>query len=181
MQNNYQAIDPVLNRLHFSTIPYDWEVLVDPDNKKENEFMDAAEKAGLTSGIVCTVRTRRDEFYALSMCGRKSQSTLTEKVWIKGLCTIFHMFRSQLSHYALACDDLVLTGKQKSYLEMVAEGFSIGAIASSNGVSESAVKKRLGEAYRRLGVNNGHFAVAKAIAYGIIAPKIIRPWLQEDR
>ncbi len=180
LKNNLQALDPTLRGLVFVTAPFEWKSVVDESKPEEDRVLQDAAKFGMTNGVICPIRTAPREFYAVSMCGREQPTDFSMLTELQALSNFFHAYRKQFeTEEEQRQSQLVLTAKQTEYLEMVAEGYSIEAIALAKKISESGVKKRLGEAYKKLGVNNGHFAVAKAIAYGVISPKIVRPWLQE--
>lgn len=177
---NLQAHDPTLKGLLYATTAFGWNDFVSGD-EREMDMMKRAEDFGMTNGLICPIRVTRGEFYAVSLSGAYQPADPLERVEIAALANIFHSSRLQFeTPQERASAALRLTATQTEYLRMMAEGYTIDAIASKKGITASGVNKRLGEAYRKLGTSSATFAVSKAIAYGVISPSVVRPWLQDD-
>ncbi|QEC43711.1 response regulator [Pseudobacter ginsenosidimutans] len=77
---------------------------------------------------------------------------------------VFQHFRSQVP----VSDPFNLTAREKEILEWLVKGNSYKMIASAAGITIDAVKKHLQNIYRKLHVNCGTEAVAKALKHKIV-------------
>lgn len=170
--------DPALNALTTAIVPTRWLEGCDPENEGEKKLMDRAEEHGLTNGVIVPVRYGESEFYTVSISGKDDPSTETELMELQCLCLMFHTYRRRLEKRAN--DRIVLTDQQIRLLTMSAEGLQRGDMAKAINKSEATVKKDLEAAYKTLGVDNRASAVAKAMAYGYIKPRIIAPFELDD-
>lgn len=176
-ERNYEYVDATLKILGILSTPCRWREAVEDDDITGAQMMDEAEALGLTYGIMMPIRIRPGEFYVASVSGRPTEISDPEMIEVHALTNMYHVHRQMLS--ASPHRVMKLTRRQREFLSWLAEGKSYQDIAEICGTDRSNVSARLSDAYKVLGVDNGVAAVARAMAYGIISPAMIRPWYDE--
>lgn len=182
-QNEYEAkryldSDPVMLAVMRNFMATRWATMHEGANEKGKECLERAIEFGLTNGLTIPIKGPDSEVYGVSMSGRSTHIGLAEAAEILAICYLFHYKRIEL--IGIDTNTVKLTPKQKEYLTLLAEGKTIGEIATIFGISQGGVNERLREAYRRLSATNIQGAVARAMAFRLISPRVFTGYELED-
>lgn len=167
----YASVDPVFAMLPYASGPILWSECKHEASDRGLACLQEAHEAGLTNGVSIALRTP-GAFHAMSFAGRPDIPTRAELAALNAVAELFHGQRQQLS-----CEDHkdILTPAELKYLRWIAEGKSAQDTADICGVSEVAVRKRLGEVYEKTGENGRIRAIVKLVGLGVLRPDWFRP------
>lgn len=170
-KEKYSRVDPVFAQLPYASTPILWSDCEVEATRRGRLCLEEAREAGLTNGVSLCLRSP-GTFHAMSFSGRPDAPTRTELAALNAVADLYHSQRLQLS--SDQAEDL-LTPAELKYLRWIAEGKSAQDTADICGVSEVAVRKRLGEVYEKTGENGRIRAIVKLVGLGVVRPDWFRP------
>jgi DNA-binding CsgD family transcriptional regulator len=172
-ERGYEAVDPRLTEPR-SLTPFLWDRERCPDRKGLGRFLDDADRHGIRSGVVVTLRDARDRRIvvaldsAIAPLTRERVEEILENLGeIMLLATTLHDAvlgpRFAQHHHRRA-----LTGRESACLGFAAHGLTSADIGGKLGITERTVNFHVGNAIRKLGALNRPEAIAKGIASGLV-------------
>lgn len=170
-RERYARVDPVFALLPYASTPILWSDCEAEACERGRLCLTEAREAGLTNGVSLCLRSP-GAFHALSFSGRPDAPDRTELAALNAVADLYHSQRQQLSSDQ---EKGLLTPSEMKYLRWIAEGKSAQDTADICGVSEVAVRKRLGEVYEKTGENGRIRAIVKLVGLGVVRPDWFRP------
>ena len=156
LQNSYALRDPVVSWGLSRTGRARW-----PDGQIDESaaMIAAARQAGFDHGLGLAV-------------GPTQCRSILNLMWTGSMASEPDLRRVETvlreAHGAIACENPVLTRAQREALACLSRGMRLARAAHHLGISESAMKARIGSARRRLGARNATEAVCLAVRAGLI-------------
>ena len=174
--NHYIDHDPVYQRALTARRPFTWKEVT--EDKKTPLFskkvMEEAREFNLHDGVALTIYQPLGEMIGMGFSGSET-GVRTDVDALSIINAASHQFFIAYSDFIqkksnLQSEVVSLTPREVDVLFWMARGKTRGEIADILVISESAVKRYLEACFRKLSVNNGALAVAKALRMGIIKP-----------
>ncbi len=174
--NHYVDIDPVVERLLRSVIPFTWsEAVADrPVNASERLVMNEAREFGVKEGAELPIHESGLGFGTFSVFS--SSAAEFEAAWtehrheIHMFCLYFHEKYSKLMSTSFALPEPHLSRRERECLVLTSRGKTAWEIGEILSISERTAKQHLSNATKKLGSYSKHHAVVKAILTRIILP-----------
>ncbi len=170
-KEKYARVDPIFALLPYASAPILWSDCEAAATDRGRLCLSEAHDAGLTNGVSLCLRSP-GAFHAMSFSGRSDAPTRAELAALNAVAGLYHSQRLQLSS---ELDKALLTPAELKYTHWIAEGKSAQDTADICGVSEVAVRKRLGEVYEKTGENGRIRAIVKLVGLGVVRPDWFRP------
>lgn len=162
LQPDEMGVQELLN----ATIPVHLDDAQSLKNGRGPAYVAKCLELGLDCPVAVPLRGGLGESYAVIFYGRNSRLTLSEVVMLQAVCKRFHIWHKRLVKEAVPKAEL--TPKQIEYLVLTSHGNTAAEVAKLSGVSVNAVRHSIDSAFERLGVQNVHGAIARAISYNLL-------------
>lgn len=179
-EQGYMGVDPVLAECSKSSLPLNWKSLhaLEKKNAQAARFMNEARTFGLESGISFPLHSAQGEFALLTLSSAEN-SQQSEKRIAESL-PFAHTFAAYVHEAARRLVDVEvhplpsirLSAREKECLLWAAEGKTAWEISQILKIAERTVIFHLQNAAAKLGVSSRQQTIAKAVAFGLISPKI---------
>ena len=170
-------VDPILARAHEQTSPIYWDEVfatVKP-RSKAGEWVAMVRGMGLRSGISFPYRGGRGQFGLYSVA--TSADDPGTRARLRYLAPVLFVAGSMLHDAAtrLTTEDpaRVLTAREQECLIWCAEGKTARETGELLRIAERTVTFHLNNVAAKLGVNGRQHAVARAVAMGVIEPRVV--------
>lgn len=173
---HYIEVDPVYKMMLVSQKPYTWAKARDsmPETQRAKQLRNEANEFQLRDGIAIPIYQPLGGLVGFGFTGTECDiRTDADTVSIiNAASNQFWLVYSELRKGAadLDIEPVFLTPRENDVLCWAARGKTRHQIAEVLLISESAVKRYLEGAFKKLKVNNTALAVAKGLRMGLIAP-----------
>jgi len=179
-RNNYVLVDPAAKHCIASTLPYDWNDMVNDQDSGTRLFVDECFQFGLKKGVSIGIRGHSGHFSILSLGGRtdvaKSQSDKHRVLaTLHYLLPYMHEKLADINAYLIKQTPIdthpplsILSMRERECLLWTAEGKTAYEIARILNIAESTVNFHLKNAVRTLDCSNKTHAAAKAVLQGLL-------------
>ncbi len=174
-ERNYMEMDPVVERVLNSRMPFFWsELTADPQLPTPSlQLMREAEEAGIRNGIGISLCGQTGEIVGVGLA-RSDAGEDRDYDFLAGaylLSVVFHeTFRQMLSQASKPA----ITPREKEVLCWAAEGKTDDEIASILNVSANTVRFHWKNIFAKLNARGRIYAVTKAIRLQLIVPGSVR-------
>lgn len=165
LEQNYEAVDPLVLHASQSLRPVVWSELSDENNQY---FFDEAAEYGLADGITVPVYGHGGDIALFSVAVEdkdKLPSINTAAATLQFFASnLYEQINVQLKRRVYA--PIQLTPREKECLRWVADGKSAWEVAQIMGIAERTVVFHLQNASSKLGASGRQHAVTKALIMG---------------
>lgn len=178
-EQNYMVIDPTVVHCAKSITPLLWDgaSIGAGYSVAARRFMSEARDFGINSGISFPVHTAQGDFAMLSLASEQERKPAGPRIeHVLPLGQLFTAYLHEAVRRVFDSDLLPLarvelTHREKECLLWVTEGKTTWETSRILNISERTVVFHLQNVQDKLGVNNRHQAVARAVALGVIEPQ----------
>lgn len=182
MENNYFEMDPIPKYAFTTSKAYTWKQVVETTklHKKQTLFMLEAEReAHLHDGVAVAIYGASNEVAGVGLASSSGGVNPDRNILsvVKALSHQFHIAHSEFELVQNLAPGILLslTPREQEILTWVAEGKSNEDTATILGLAPRTVAFHMNNIFTRLEVTNRQMAVVKAIRYGLISPKLVKP------
>ncbi|KQT62242.1 MULTISPECIES: helix-turn-helix transcriptional regulator [unclassified Aureimonas] len=168
-------IDPAIRNGFIQMLPFDWGQFSNGEAKLKRFFGEASEFGIGKRGLTIPLRGRRGERALFSITSDLSAAAWEEMrvLYMRDfqvLAMLFHEMVLRLQHAEQ--DDIVLSSREVECLIWTAEGKSAEDCATILNLSDRTVRAYLENARKKLNVVTTTQAVAKALNYNLLMPRL---------
>lgn len=172
-EQNFEAIDPVVNRAKSMKRVFTWSGERDRHrlSKAERAFYAQAAEFGIRSGITIPIKTANGSMSMFTLASDKPVLNLERDIDAVDAAATVGQLHARMSFLPLTPSNqnpAWLDPKEAAYLNWVSVGKTMEVIADMEGVKYNSVKSKLEEARKRLGIRTMPHLVAIAIRAGLI-------------
>ncbi len=175
-ENQYLAVDPVVDAVLNTRKPFFWQDLVDDPNlpKSSLSLMKEAEDAGVHAGIGFSLTGVGGEVVGIGIARDTKDNDGKDHEFLAAahlLSTYFHeTFRDLILQKS---PKMKLTNREYDILCWAAEGKNNEELAIILGISANTVRFHWKNIFSKLEANGRMYAVTKAIRLGLIKPRLL--------
>lgn len=184
-REGYLTCDPVMRYCQAAVLPIRWDNLSDLRDD-ERLLMHRAAEFGLQRGVSAPLHGPHGELGVLSVATSQHPKDVSHRlarasIYLPALAGyVHHTLRRVLPEEEHRVKPL--SERERECLSWVTEGKTSWEIGNILGISERTVHFHLGNACRKLGVNNRQHAVARALLLGLLdGPPPVRTDSVKDR
>jgi DNA-binding CsgD family transcriptional regulator len=180
LSKGYMTLDPAVIYCASHSTPFPWDRIkkLETENDSVRQFMGEASEFGLNSGISIPVHSAQGEFAMFSVASSLGHERANSQ--IQDALPFVHLFTAHLHETVrrtfekevLPLSKVHLTNRERECLLWTAEGKTSWEISHILDVSERTVVFHLQNVADKLKVVNRQQAVARAVALGILAPRL---------
>ena len=172
VKEGFQDCDPVRCFMFAKSGPFIWDELplvMDLDKRQKNCLYGGTE-AGLYNGAAVSLRGPNHEIAGVGAASSDKVKLDKNAPYILNLLSqhYYYAYQQILSKKMDLTDKIEITAKERDVLQWLIAGKSIPDIADILYISESAVKYRLSNIYRKFGTNNRYTVHVKALYNGLV-------------
>ncbi|MCD8498109.1 MAG: LuxR family transcriptional regulator [Alphaproteobacteria bacterium] len=179
-QNNYIDVDPVIERIARSRVPFFWSDLDrDPNIRKSSKLlMDEADEAGVSDGIGISLISSPGEIVGVGLCRTEPNKAKArhQKRNYQLLANAYFLtvyFHETYKNMISPDHQISLTVREKEILCWAVESKTDEEIAAILNISFSTVRFHWNKIFKKLDAYGRVYAMTKAIRLGLIDPVLI--------
>ncbi|MGB8839965.1 MAG: LuxR family transcriptional regulator [Aliidongia sp.] len=175
-ESRYDHIDPIISRVHHSTLPFIWSIDDDwgPLTKLQQRFFREAEEHGICHGFTIPIHDQHNRAANLTVAAADHYRQFVERAesFRHELHLIALYLHAHIQRWLLPggqVEQPVLTEREIECIQWVARGKSANDIADILQIKPRTVTFHVENAKRKFGVASLPQAVAKAITQDLIS------------